>query len=131
MGNIKKMKQNNFLQTFTQVVVGLLLGVLLIVLVGCEKEYSQGKNYAYTFSALVVKDQWGVETWGSHHFVTDEPIENTDEFKECYENYLNWSGLDKDGLYKKIYYSKPKNVKIDYIGTTYQRITVKSINNCQ
>jgi len=130
MGNIKKMKQNNFLPTFSQVVVGLLLGILLIVLVGCEKEYSQGKNHEYIFSALVVKDQWGVETWGSHHFITDEPIENIDKFKECYVNYLKWSGLDKDGLYNEIFYTNSNHVRIRYRGTTYQRFTIKPINNC-
>lgn len=104
--------------------------LLPLFFLGCEKEYSQGKNYAYTFSGLVVKDEWGVETWGAHHFVTDEPIDNVESFKECYVNYLKWSGLDIDGMYNRIYYSDPKNIKIKYIGTTYQRYTVKAVNDC-
>lgn len=122
---------NDFIKAFLELTIGIIGGTLLILtLTGCEKEYSQGKNHAYTFSGLVVKDQWGVETWGSHHFVTDVEIENTESFKECYVNYLKWSGLDKDGMYNQAYYANPKNIKITYIGTTYQRYTVKAVNNC-
>jgi hypothetical protein len=113
---------------------GFKLSLLILTIfffTSCEKEYSSGKNYTYTFSALVVKDQWGIETWGSHHFVTDEKIENEDSFKECYVNYLKRSGLDKDGMYNKIYYADRKNVKIQFIGETYQRFTVPAVNGCQ
>lgn len=114
-----------------EVVVAILIAMFLMANTGCEKEYSSGKNYVYTFSALVVKDQWGIETWGAHQFVTDEKIENEESFKECYVNYLKWSGLDHDGMYKKIYYTDHKNVKIKFIGETYQRFTVPAINGCQ
>ena len=113
---------------------GFKLSLLILTIfffTSCEKEYSSGKNYTYTFSALVVKDQWVIETWGSHHFVTDEKIENEDSFKECYVNYLKRSGLDKDGMYNKIYYADRKNVKIQFIGETYQRFTVPAVNGCQ
>lgn len=117
--------------TLFQIIIGVIFGIILFITVGCEKEYSTGKNYAYTFSALVVKDQWGIETWGAHHFVTDEKIGNEESFKECYVNYLKWSGLDHDGMYKKIYYTDSKNVKIKFIGETYQRFTVPAVNGCQ
>ena len=125
-----KLKYGSFIVTFTSVITGLLIGMGLIMLVGCEKEYTSKPNHAYTFSARVVKDEWGVETWGSHHFITDEKIQNEESFKKCYVAYLKWSGLDVDGLYNKIYYTDPKLVKIQYIGTTYKNFTVKNINNC-
>jgi len=107
-----------------------LLGLLLI-LISCEKDYAPGQNYMYDFSALVVKDQWGVETWGGHQFVLDEKIENPEAFKECYVNYLKWSGLDHDGMYKKIYYADKKNVKIKYVGKSFAKFTVKAQDACQ
>jgi len=128
---MKNFKYNDFLPTLTQILIGLGLGIVLMVLVGCEKEYSKGNNYVYTFSGLVVKDQWGIETWGAHQFVTDELIEDVESFKECYVNYLYWSGLDEDGMYKKIYYQDSKKIKIQYVGKTYARYTNKNVNNCQ
>ena len=108
----------------------VFLIVAIILLVSCEKEWSTKPNYRYTFSARVVKDQWGVETWGSHHFITDEKITNTEKFKECYVAYLKRTGLDVDGLYNRIYWTDKKLVKVEYDGTTYNNITVKTINNC-
>jgi hypothetical protein len=35
-----------------------------------------------------------------------------------------------DGLYNRIYWSDKKLVKVEYDGTTYNNITVKTINNC-
>jgi hypothetical protein len=112
-------------------VIGLvfLIGTI-IFLSSCEKEWTPKPNYQYTFSARVVKDEWGVETWGSHHFITDEKITNEDEFKKCYVAYLKRTGNDVDGLYNRIYWTDNKLVKIEYEGTTYNNITVKIINNC-
>jgi hypothetical protein len=112
-------------------VIGLVLLIgTIIFLSSCEKEWSSKPNYRYTFSARVVKDQWGVETWGSHHFITDEPITNKELFKKCYVAYLKRTGKDVDGLYNRIYWTDNKLVKIQYDGTTYNNITVKNINDC-
>lgn len=108
-----------------------LLILLSLVLISCEKDYAPGPNYMYDFSALVVKDQWGVETWGGHQFILDEKIEDVEAFKECYVNYLKWSGLDHDGMYKKIYYADRKNVKIKYVGKSFIKFTVKAQDACQ
>jgi len=108
----------------------LLLLLSLFMLIGCEKNFSPDKNYVYTFSALVHKDEWGIETWGAHQFVTDNEITNIEKFKECYVNYLKWSGKDKDGLYNQIFYSDHKKVKITYLRETYNLWTVKSNDNC-
>lgn len=109
----------------------LILLLSLFLFTSCEKEYSGGENYIYMFSAKTYVDQWGIETWGGHNFIMDEKITDPESFKECYVNYLKWSGLDIDGQYNKIYYADPKNVEIRYMGKTFQRFTVKSINNCQ
>ena len=104
--------------------------LLMMMFFSCEKEYTSKPNYVYTFSARVVKDEWGVETWGSHQFITDNKIQNEESFKKCYVAYLKWSGNDVDGLYNSIYYTDPKLVKVQYIGTTYKNFMVKNINNC-
>ena len=78
--------------------------IIPILFWGCERDFNPNTNYKYTFSAKVVKDEWGIETWGSHHFILDEKIKDMNSFKECYVNYLKWSGLDVDGMYNKIYY---------------------------
>jgi len=108
-----------------------LLVFFVLALVSCEREFDAYPNYAYTFSALVEKDQWGIETWGAHHFVTSEKIQDVEAFKECYVKYLCWSGLDKDCNYKKIFYADRKHVKIEYIGKSPAVRTVIDINNCQ
>jgi len=128
---MKKFEYGDFLPNFTQVVVGLLLGIGLMMLIGCDKEYSKGPNYVYDFSALVYKDQWGIETWGGHQFVIDEQIDDVESFKKCYVAYLKWSGLDFDGMYSKIYYTDNKNVKIKYIGKSYTKFTIKAVDACQ
>ena len=109
----------------------LIFTLFLFLFTSCDKEYSNGKNYVYTFSALVYKDEWGIETWGAHQFIIDEKIENVESFKECYVNYLKWSGLDFDGMYNRIYYTDHKNVKIRFERETFQKLTVPEINNCQ
>jgi len=121
---------------FTYGVVKILYIVLIVIgammlLSSCEKDYGSGQNHIYMFSAKTHVDQWGIETWGGHNFIMDDKVQNMETFKECYVNYLNWSGLDIDGHYKKIYYTDHKNVNIKYMGTTPHRFTVKAIDNCQ
>ena len=36
---MKNFNSNDFLPSFTQVVIGLILGILLVILTGCEKSY--------------------------------------------------------------------------------------------
>jgi len=108
----------------------LVLLLLWTLFIGCEREFKAQENYVYTFSALTNKDEWGIETWGAHQFIVNEEITDVEHFKECYVNYLKWSGLDIDGMYNRIYYNDPKNVKIKFNNKTYLRWTVKSQNNC-
>ena len=108
----------------------ILFIIIVFLLCACERELSANQNYVYTFSALVHKDEWGIETWGAHQFIVDDKIEDVESFKECYVNYLKWSGLDIDGMYNKIYYQDPKHVKIEFLHNTYMNWTVKSQNNC-
>jgi hypothetical protein len=117
-------------ETLSILVTSLSVGIGLIMLVSCEKELNANVNYKYTFSALVVKDQWGVETWGSHHFIVDEKIQDVESFKKCYVAYLKRSGKDIDGLYNKIYYQDSKKVKIVFDNETYLNWTYKDMDNC-
>lgn len=103
---------------------------LTLLFVSCEKEWNVNTNYKYTLSVLVVKDEYGIETWGSHHFIVDEMITDTESFKKCYVAYLKRSGKDIDGLYNKIYYQDSKRVKISYDGETFMNWTVKDMDNC-
>ena len=109
----------------------LLIFLPLLFLFSCEREFSATPNYAYTLSYLNTKDEWGIETWGAHHFVTNEPIQDFESFKECYVKYLCWNGLDEGCLIKKIYYTDRKNVKLEYLGKSPAIKTVIDINNCQ
>ena len=112
-------------------VIGLVLLIgTIIFLSSCEKEYSSGTNYVYMFQAKISTDEWGIENWGGHQFTTDEKIKDIEAFKECYVNYLKWSGLDVDGLYNRLYYQDTKNISIKYDGTTYVRFTPKQNNIC-
>ena len=105
--------------------------LLLPFLFSCEKDFHPDVNYVYTFSALVHKDEWGLETWGAHQFIVDNKIENLTKFKECYVNYLKWSGLDEDGMYKKIYYADPKHVKVEFLKESRLMWTVSAHDGCQ
>ena len=103
--------------------------LLMVVLMGCDREYSQGDNYQYTFMALYDVDQWGIKSYGGHQFITDEPIQDMESFKECYVNFLDWyMGND---IPKKVYYQDHKNVTITFDGTTPIRFTLPEVNNCQ
>jgi hypothetical protein len=103
----------------------------LLLLFSCEKEISPSPNHAYTLSYLNTRDEWGIETWGSHHFVTDKPIQDFEAFKECYVNYLCWKGLDEGCSIKVIYYTDRKHVQIRYRFKSPSVKTVININNCQ
>ena len=104
--------------------------LLLLLFVSCEREYDAYPNYVYTFSYLNNKDQWGIETWGAHQFVTKDKITDTESFKECYVKYLCWSGLDDGCEIKKIYYKDHKHVKIEYVGKAPALSVSIDINNC-
>ena len=49
-----------------------LLIYTVLWLTSCDKEYSKSQGHLYTFSCLVEKDQWGIETWGAHQFVVKD-----------------------------------------------------------
>jgi len=107
-----------------------LLVLSLILLSSCENSYKPNKNYKYTFSGSVHKDNIGRKIFGSHHFILDEQIKDMASFKECYVNYLEWSGLDKDGLYKKAYYQDNKNIVIYLFDETWGNVTLQDADLC-
>ena len=107
-----------------------LLILTILFVTSCENTYKPNKNYRYTFSGLSHKDNIGRKVYGSHYFILDERIKDVESFKECYVNYLKWSGLDVDGLYNTLYYQDTKNISIKYDGTTYVRFTPKQNNIC-
>lgn len=51
-------------------------------------------------------------------------------FKECYVNYLQWSGLDEEGLYKKYFYEDRKNAEIVLIKKVCGNVTVTDADLC-
>ena len=89
-----------------------LLIFTILWLTSCENTYKPNKNYRYTFSGMSHRDNLGRKIYGSHYFILDEKIKDMESFKECYVNYLEWSGLDEKGLYKKNFYEDRKNVLI-------------------
>ena len=107
-----------------------LLIFTILWLTSCENTYKANKNYKYTFSGATHKDNIGRKVYGSHHFILDEPIQNMASFKECYVNYLEWSGLDKDGLYKKAYYQDNKNIVIELFDETWGNVTTEDTDLC-
>ena len=104
--------------------------LLLLVFASCEREYDAYPNYVYTFSYLNNVDEWGIETWGAHQFVTKTKITNIESFKECYVNYLCWSGLDDGCEVKKVYYADNKHVKIQYMRESFVLSVVPEFNDC-
>ena len=111
----------------------LALGLLIVLAtVSCEKDYGKAPNHMYDFSAKLSVDQWGIETWGGHNFILDEKIENIEQFKECYVNYMarEWD-LPVAKEYKKAFYQDHKNVKIRYMGKSYVMYTNKTVDLCQ
>lgn len=105
-----------------------ILGILHLT--ACERTYKPNKNYVYTFSGMIHVNDYGMKEWGAHHFVLDEPIKDMESFKECYVNYLNWSGLDKDGLYKKVYYQDNKNIEIKLFDERWGGTTLTDADLC-
>ena len=105
--------------------------LLPLLFVNCERNYDSYPNYVYTFSCLIDKDEYGIETWGAHHFVVGEKIDDIESFKECYVNYLCWNELDVDCHYKQIYYSDHKKVKIKYVGKSTGVRILDKIDNCR
>jgi len=103
---------------------------IVFLLVGCENTYKANKNYVYTFSCYVYTDDYGRKQYGAHQFILDEKIKNMSLFKECYVNYLNWSGLDKDGHYKRAFYEDRKNVRIELFDETWGNVTVTDSDLC-
>ena len=108
----------------------LLFISFVLLLTSCENTYKANKNYVYTFSCVIEKDDYGRKVYGAHHFVLDEKIKDMSSFEECYVNYLQWSGLDKDGMYKKSYYTDRKNVEIYLIDEVWGSVTVESTDLC-
>lgn len=122
-------------RSFAQGVVNFLYGLLailgiLFLFTSCEKEFNPNVNYVYTFSVMIQKDEWGIETWGAHQIVLDEKIEDPESFKRCYVAYLKRTGKDIDGLYNKIYYQDSKRVNVKYERETRMNCTYKDMNNC-
>ena len=110
----------------------LAIGFFLILInTSCERQYDSYPNYVYTFSCVIDKDEHGIETWGAHHFVVGEKIDDIESFKECYVNYLCWSGLDHDCHYKQIYYSDTKKVRIEYVSKSTGVRILDKIDNCR
>ena len=112
------------------IVLTALYIVVIFILSSCENTYKPNKNYKYTFQGSTHKDNLGRKVYGGHHFILDEPIQNMTSFKECYVNYLEWSGLDKNGEYKKAYYRDDKNIKIYLFDETRGNVTVESADLC-
>lgn len=102
----------------------------ILWLTSCDNTYKANKNYIYTFQGSTHKDNLGRKVYGGHHFILDEPIQDMASFKECYVKYLEWSGLDKDGEYKKAYYRDDKNIYIYLFDETWGSITVESVDLC-
>jgi hypothetical protein len=129
---INKIKQfiedNWMLLTGIWIVLAFILSSILLS--SCENSYKPNKNYKYTFSGAAHKDNLGRKVYGSHHFILDEPIQDMASFKECYVKYLEWSGLDKDGLYKKAYYQDDKNIIIKLFDETWGNVTIQNADLC-
>ena len=101
---------------------------LAFITLGCERDYNPDTNYQYMFQSLYEKDQWGIEHWGGHIFILDEPIKDMASFKECYVNYLDW-GMGNDAP-KKAYYKDNKHVRITFIKTTQYNFTTPEVDLC-
>ena len=107
-----------------------LLILTILFVTSCENTYKPNKNYRYTFSGLSHKDNIGRKVYGSHYFILDERIKDVESFKECYVNYLEWSGLDKEGIYKKNFYADRKNVYFTFEGEVWGNVTVHDADLC-
>ena len=124
---IKKIK--TFLEK-NWIITTILYLLIILLITSCENTYKPNKNYRYTFSGMSHKDNIGRKIYGSHHFILDEKIKDMESFKECYVNYLQWSGLDKDGNYKKNFYDDRKNVYFTLEDEVWGRVTVSDADLC-
>jgi len=105
-----------------------LVLLLAFITLGCERDYNPDTNYQYMFQAMYEKDQWGIEHWGGHLFITDEPIANVDSFKLCYVKYLDWGR--GNSAPKKIYYEDDKHISIEFVKTTQYNFTIPEVDLC-
>ena len=108
----------------------ILILILALGLFSCENTYKPNKNYRYKFSGMSHKDNIGRKIYGSHYFTLDERIKDMNAFKECYVNYLEWSGLDPEGIYKKNFYADRKNVYFTLEDEVWGRVTVYDADMC-
>ena len=104
--------------------------ITALTLLSCENTYKPNKNYRYRFSGMSHNDNIGRKIYGSHYFTLDEPIKDMASFKECYVNYLEWSGLDKEGIYKKNFYADSKNVYFRLDKEIWGQVTVTDADLC-
>lgn len=116
-------EKNWIILTFIYIVIAFLLS-------SCENTYKADANYRYTFSGMSHRDNIGRKIYGSHYFILDEQVKDMASFKECYVNYLEWSGLDLEGTYKKNFYEDRKNVEIVLIKKVWGNITVTDADLC-
>ena len=107
-----------------------LILILTLGLFSCENTYKPNTNYRYTFRGVAYQDNIGRDIYGSHHFILDEQIKDMNSFKECYVIYLEWSGLDKEGVYKKNFYQDRKKLKIELMDEVWGRVTVSDADLC-
>lgn len=108
----------------------IIILFMALGMISCENTYKANKNFKYTFSGLVRKDAYNRKIYGSHHFILDEQIKDMTSFKECYVNYLEWSGLDPSGMYKKAYYADRKDIQIKLIDEVWGNVTIESADLC-
>jgi hypothetical protein len=92
---IKEFKLISFKKYWDCDIKFVLYHLIVLLLTSCENTYKANKNYLYTFSCVIEKDDYGRKVYGAHHFLLDEQIKDMSSFEECYVNYLEWSGLDK------------------------------------
>lgn len=112
------------------VLATILYMLMLLLLTSCENTYKPNKNYRYTFSGMSHRDNLGRKIYGSHYFILDEKIKDMDAFKECYVNYLQWSGLDEKGVYKMNFYADRKNVYFTLQEEVWGNVTVTDSDLC-
>ena len=123
-------QRNQWVGTIWEGMRFTLFILFVLWLVSCENTYKANKNYKYTFSCVIEKDDYGRKIYGAHHFILDNQIKDMSSFKECYVNYLEWSGLDRAAMYKKAYYEDRKNVDIYLVDDVWGGVTVNDADLC-
>ena len=84
----------------------------------------------YMFQGSTHVDNIGRRVYGGHYFTLDNQINDLKAFKECYVNYLEWSGIDENGEYKKAYYRDKKNIKINLVEERWGNVTINDVDLC-